>query len=88
MRMVGVFRVGLQYISAPKDLGLNVGIYGTVFEQSRLDLWIFFGWSEAEILCLFWTVLRLIIGLLISPCVMFLVLLLKMNNMLVVCELC
>ena len=38
--------------------------------------------SGVELLRLFWTVLRLIVGLLIDPCVLF-VLLLKVNNMLV-----
>ena len=43
---------------------------------------ICFGHSGAELLRLFWTVPRLIVGLLIDPCVQF-VLLLKVNNMLV-----
>ena len=41
-----------------------------------------FGRSRTELLCLFWTVPRLIVRLLIDPCVIF-VLLLKVNNMLV-----
>ena len=37
---------------SPKDLGLSVGIYGTVFGQFGLDLWIVLGSSETD----YWTV--------------------------------
>ena len=86
--MVQVFRAGMAVHFSPKDLGLSAGISRIVFGQFELGLWSFFGRSRAELLCLFWAVPRRIVGLLIGPCVLFLVLLLKMNNMLVECELC
>ena len=86
--MVGVFGAGMAVHFNPKDLGLSVGIFRIVLRQSGLGLWIVFGRSGAELLCLFWAVSGQIVGLLIGPCVLFLVSLLKMNNMLVVCKLC
>ena len=86
--MVEVFGAGMAVHFNPKGLGLIAGISGTVFGQSGLGLWTVFGRSGAELLCLFWVVPGRIAGLLIGPCVLFLVLLLTMNNMLVVCELC
>ena len=35
--MVVVFGVGMAVHFSPKDLGLSVGVLGTVFEQSGLD---------------------------------------------------
>ena len=70
--MVGMFGATMTVHSSPKDLGL-MGLF------SDSPDWIY---------GLFWAVLRLIVGLLIDPCVLFLVLLLKMNNMLIVCKLC
>ena len=86
--MVEMFRARMAVHFSPKDLGLSVGIYGTIFGQSGLGLWTVFGRSGAELLCLFWAVMGRIVGLLIDPCVLFFVLLLKMNNMLAVCEVC
>ena len=43
--MVGVFGAAMTVHSSPKDLGLSVGISGTVFGQSELDLWIVLGSS-------------------------------------------
>ena len=69
--MVGVFGVGLAVRFSPKDLGLSVEIYGTIFGQLRLDLWTVFERYGAELLCLFLAVPRRIVGLLIGPCVLF-----------------
>ena len=71
-----------------KDLGLSAGIFGTIFKQFELGLWTVFKQFGAELLCLFWVVPGRIVGLLMGLCVLFLVLLLKMNNMMDVCELC
>ena len=46
--MVGVFGVAMVVHSSPKDLGLSVGIYRTVFGQFGLDLWIVLGSSETD----------------------------------------
>ena len=35
--MVGVFGAGMVVHFSPKDLGLSVGVSGTVFRQSRLN---------------------------------------------------
>ena len=64
-------------------LGLSIEMFGTVFGQVRTRLWAVLERSRVELLCLFWTIPRLIVGLLIVPCVLFFVLLLKMNNMLI-----
>ena len=64
--MVGVFGAGMAVHFSPKDLGLSAEISRTIFRQSGLDLWAVFERSGAELLGLFWAVLRLI-----GPCVLF-----------------
>ena len=70
--MVGLFGAEMTVYFSPKDLGLSVEISGTIFKQSRLDLWIVFGRFGVELLCLFLAVSRQTVGLLIGPCVLFL----------------
>ena len=74
--MVGVFGVGMAVHFSPKDQGLSAMISRIVFGQSGLDLWIVLGSSETDCRTVDWPM-----------CAVF-VLLLKINNMLVVCELC
>ena len=83
-----MFWSGMVVHFSSKDLRLSAGIFRTVSGEFELGLWTVFERSGAELLCLFWVVSGRIVGLLISLCVMFLVLLLKMNNMMDVCELC
>ena len=46
---------------SPENLGLSVENSGTILGQSELDLWTVFERSRAELLGLFWAVLRLIV---------------------------
>ena len=68
--MVGVFGARMVVQFNPKELGLSAEVSGTIFGQ--FGLWTVFGQFGAKLLCLFWAVSRQIVGLLISPCVLFL----------------
>ena len=89
--MVKVFEARTVVHFSLKNVGFNVGFFGTVFgqsgtefrRQSGLNLWIVFGQSGAEFLGLFWAVPRLIFGLLFFH-VCRLCVIAKMNNILVV----
>ena len=52
--MVRVFGDGMVVHFNRKELGLCAVIPGTIFGQSGLDLWTFFGWFRVELFCLFW----------------------------------
>ena len=74
--MVGVFGGGMAVHLSPKGLGLSARISEIIFGQSKRDLWIVLGSFGTNWWAVDWPM-----------CAVFL-LLLKMNNMLVVCEFC